>query len=177
MKSLSVILSIVAISVAAMAFCGNPFSSTSDATLTVVAICTTMIVGIHIIDRLEIREIRHEMLRQRQMSDEVKVNLRSVRTAMNITWGLVKANDKKYLSALYFFLSAFKIAIEMNDAYRASICIRQIDNLYTCKHRWGKDPGQINNITKLLTELRSLQLAKVFEKDLKKIKETIETIK
>lgn len=174
MKSLSVILSIVAIAVAAMAFCGNPFSSTSDASLTVVAICTTMIVGINIVDRLEIREIRREMLRQCQMSDEMKVSLQSVKVAMNIMWGLVKANDKKYLSALYSFLSAFKIAIEMNDAYRASICIKQIDNLYACNSQWSEDPNKIKSIQKLLAELRPMQLAKVFENDIKKIRQTIE---
>ena len=179
MKSLSLLFSIIAISVAVMAFCGNPFSSTSDASLTVVAICTTMIVGFSIIDRREIKELQQNMQEQNKITntikDNLKDNLKDVKIAISVTWGLIRVHENNYLPALYHFLNGFKTAIENNDACKASTCMNQIKELYSLQ--WAYDYPYIQAINKLLTDISLIKLSVVFKDDIEKINTKIKESK
>lgn len=160
MKTLSLLLSLIAVTLSAMMFWGDCFHPTSDSLISVIAICTTIIVGTHFLDAWTIHSIEERQKKLSQIEKELIEMKQSINIALHLSWGL-SFISYDLGNAFQECWKAFEMAISFGDAIRAKTCLDCIEKII----RKDKDKSLNERIQQaiLQSSIKSMSLYKVFK--------------
>ena len=129
MKHSAFILSLIAFAFSIMAFFNFNGRCTSDSALALVSICTTLIVGIKIMDTLKIQKYEDDMKRVFDLEsklENMKARLEELRQhsniALNANWGITFCSVDPKLSIEQSW-KAVQLSLLLEDAKRTNTCI------------------------------------------------------
>lgn len=129
MKESNLILSLIALAFSIMAFFSGETGLSSSGILAIIGICTTLIVGISVVDTLTIHRLEEKLEKQAKTIDELKELEHKVKqlknqsnTLFHHTWGITYLNDSPHL-ALFEFWKALNSAVKTDDVIRAKQCL------------------------------------------------------
>lgn len=106
-----------------------PFNSTADGALTIISILATLIVGISVVNSLEVAALKDKV------SDIEKIKKDSYKTSkktsilFHITNGNIYFKDKP-LIAMGYYLSALILALKINEPDYAEESLQRAENAY-----------------------------------------------
>lgn len=116
------IISFLALVFSILAFFScNTNASIEGGALALISICATLIVGVHILDAVKMKQLEdkmEELSKTKEELEKVKVN---ANIALNITWGLLFL-ESNHLDSFKHFALAYQYAISENDAKRVNTC-------------------------------------------------------
>ena len=155
MKTVSFLSSIIAIAIACMSLWGRSYHLTSESLIAVIAICTTIVVGVHLYDTWTLHKMEEKLEKLSGVNKEIEEMKRNSNIAFHVSWGLsfINSNPKKAFSECW---KAFEIAIFANDAIRANTCMKCLESI--------SKKSDLSDMVKLSTELLSAPLYQVFQK-------------
>ena len=122
MKHFFLILSLMAFAFSIMAFLGVNGSDAGSGVLALIGICTTLIVGVNVVDVLRVQKLE-EQIDDLQDLKELKTELTGLKhnanIALNITWGLsfLNMNPKKAIQNAW---KAVNLSLLANDPQRTN---------------------------------------------------------
>lgn len=129
-KEYSLILSLVALALSFVAITGiHCFEmNASEAVLTIVGICTTLIVGVSVVDAIAVRRLERKIEELDKLEKKVRKQTKQSNILFHHTWGIQHWKEQPY-TALYDFWRAFSIAAETDDIKRAKSCLANMEEL------------------------------------------------
>lgn len=99
---------------------------TGDNILTIIGLCTTLIVGTHFVDVMRLKDIEKRLEKLCEKEKSVFDLEKKMKIAFSATWGITYMNYQPY-SSLYHFLKAFHLALQYQDCIRAKTCLNGLD--------------------------------------------------
>lgn len=129
-KECSIILSLVALVLSFVAITGIHCleMDISESVLTIAGICTTLIVGVSVVDALTIRNLQQKIGSLDKLDKKVSRKLQQTNILFHHTWG-IQMWDKQPYTALSEFWRGFCIAAETDDIKRAKSCLANMEEL------------------------------------------------
>lgn len=129
-KEYSLVLSLVALALSFVAITGiHCFEmNASEAVLTIVGICTTLIVGVSVVDAIAVRRLGRKIEELDKLEDKVRKLTKQSNILFHYTWGIQHWKERPY-TALCDFWRAFSIAAETDDIKRAKSCLANMEKL------------------------------------------------
>lgn len=158
MKIFSFISSIVAIAIALMSLCGKCYSLVSESMIAVIAICTTIVVGIHLYDAWTIHNLEKRLEKLSGVEEQIEEMKHNSNIAFHLSWGLsfINQNPTKAFSECW---KSLELSIRANDAIRANTCLNCLESI---SKKINDKP--LSTIVKLSNDLLLSPLYKVFQK-------------
>lgn len=156
MKYLSLLISLLALAgVVVLTYCGKPLFG-ADSYISIIAICTTLIVGLHIVDSWTIYSLEKRLQELSKVEGEVKKTKEHTNIALHLCMGLgmVSWNSKQAITECWH---AFELAIKANDAVRANTCLQCLKVVI---ERGKLNVSELNLTTE---KIESIPLYKVFK--------------
>lgn len=156
---------------------------TSNNVLTLIGICTTLIVGVHFVDVMRLRDIEKRLNELNQKEQLIYDLEKKMTITFNATWGVTYMNYQPY-SSLYHFLRAFHYALQYQDCLRAKTCLNGLDKAIKRFESLIEEKQSFDDITDkdkiseaLFEEIKKEELYRVFKTDIDKIVLKINQIK
>lgn len=135
MRTISLILSIAAISFSIVALMGHCATTTADGALTIITICVTIIVGVSVIDTLTIHNLEKKIEKLTEKQVEFEAKEKSLNSMMvdqkintNISLGVGLVNWLPFTSFSYF-VKGLEKALETNNTNGISNCLLCMENV------------------------------------------------
>lgn len=122
MKNFSYILSLLAFAFSIMAFFGINGDDTGNGILALIGICTTLIVGVNVVDSLRVQKIEkqiEELDDMRTLKADLNKLKQDANIALKATWGisLIKMAPKKAIQETW---GAIRLSLIANEASKLS---------------------------------------------------------
>ena len=177
MKTNTVILfvSLIALALAIMSLYGSHIALSLDSAMAVVAICTTMIVGVSVLDRMTIHDIEKRL----DELKDVEKHLDDFKTNMNIIHhvdlGLAFFTWKPD-STIKEVYKAIEIAMKANDAKRTHACVENLQKLVNILNEIKVSNDGKKKMMEYKMDIRDTELYPVFKDQLDKIFKSIEKL-
>lgn len=156
---------------------------TSNNVLTLIGICTTLIVGIHFVDVMQLRDIEKRLNELNQKEQLIYDLEKKMKITFNATWGVTYMNYQPY-SSLYHFLRAFHLALQYQDCLRAKTCLNGINKAIKRFESLIKEKQSFDDITDkdkisetLFEEMKKEDLYCVFKADINRVFTKINELK
>lgn len=138
--------------------------------LTLIGICTTFIVGAHLVDVMRLRDIEKRIEELGKYKKSYIDLEKKIKISLSVSWSLSYLEMQPYTSFVYMF-NALKYALKYQDAKRAGICLAGLRKVANKMQK--KDDLDCTDKTKvsleLLDEIKDEYLYNVFKKDIIKI--------
>ena len=169
------LFSFVALCLSVYAVSNQYYADIPTAVLSLVGVCSTLIVGISVVDAFAVHSAFHkmegkvdELSKKMEELTKQEEKIRKLRKQANIlfhhTWGLVYANNQPY-DALNEFWKAFTSAAKDNDVKRAKVCLENtestIEDIMRQKEMEGLDERKIS--LPITDELKQTSVYVAFE--------------
>ncbi len=129
-KECSIILSLVALALSFVAITGiHCFEmNVSDSVLTIIGVCTTLIVGVSVVDAITVRRLERKIEELDKLEKKVRKQTKQSNILFHYTWGMQHWKEHPY-TALCDFWKGFTIAAETDDIKRAKSCLANMEAL------------------------------------------------
>lgn len=134
-KDCSIVFSLVALTLSIVALFGihQNIVCIPDLVLTLLGVCATFIVGVSVVNTIEILEVTRrlkEIDEIRKEVDEAKTRMKDLRfhanLALHVSYGLASWSWQPKL-AITECLKAMEIAMQQDDCVRANTCVSVLD--------------------------------------------------
>lgn len=156
---------------------------TGDNILTLIGICTTLIVGIHFVDIMRLKDIEKRINELNQKEQLIYDLEKKLKIAFNATWGVTYLKYQPY-SSLYHFLRAFHLALQYQDCLRAKTClnglemvIKRFESLKDENKPYDSNTDREKITETLLEEIKNEELYTVFKADINRVFTKINELK
>lgn len=136
----AVILSLSALVIAILALfskCGC--LSVENGVLSLVGVCTTLIVGINIVDALKIKQMEVKVKEMEQVRNDLEVLRINANIAIHTSLGLSYFNSQQYVKAFEEYQKSYKHAFENNDAKRVRMCTKLMKETIECVNKLNQE--------------------------------------
>lgn len=136
-KEVYFFIALIAFALSVMSIFGNHCKLSSGSAVAIIAVCTTMIVGMSIIDTLALRnaleridskiELLNSRINELNLLEEKVCKLRrQCNILFHHSWGLSYLNSQPY-DALCEFWKALELCARENDIRRGKSCLQNIE--------------------------------------------------
>ena len=170
MNLVSLFFSIIALVISiANATCKNfDECSIEKFILPLIAICTTLVVGVHLMDAWEVRDIKKRLEKLSNLENRVEEHKNKGNVALHLNMALSFVRWKPE-TALRECWKAFELSIVMDDAVRANTCINCLEIITRDITNEKKSIQYYKDIIKPSNEIANTSLYKVFHKRVEEI--------
>lgn len=184
MKTTTVTLfvSLIAIALAVMSLFGSHIALSPDAAMAIIAVCTTMIVGISVLDRMTIHNIEqgiHKIEERLDELNEVERRIDAIKTNVNIIHhvdlGLAFFTWKPEITIKEIY-RAIEIAMKSNDAKRIHTCVDNLQKLINILNERKVTDDEKKMMMDYKMDIRDTELYPVFKNHLEKVFMSIEEL-
>lgn len=171
MSNLSFIISIAALLTSLLIPNCKESISLNETLTSIIAICTTLIVGVHFLDSWTVNRMSEKVNKLAVLEEELKQTREQANIALHLTTaiGFISWKPQQAIEECW---KAFEMSMAQNDAIRANTCLdcmehfkQRIQDTTDTKIRAGK----FSNIIIISNKTLSSPLYKVFRKRINEI--------
>ena len=177
-SNVSLFIALISISLAIMSFFGRRYTLSPDTALAIVGVCTTMIVGVSVVDRMAIHDIEKRMEKLEDLEKKTDTMKTNANIANHVAFGLAYFNWQPEATIKEIY-KAIEIAMRVGDAKRTNTCVDNLQKLVDLlgKRSEGFSSTQkkkmINSIPK---SLENTELYIIFKDKLAKLEKSIDDL-
>ena len=112
----------MAFALAILAFFNYHGNVSENSILTLIAICTTLIVGINVVDAVKVNEMRKKIDELNTVTSNLEKNDKQMNVAVYVAWGLAFISWLPYTSFIQL-QKGLIIAIQIEDPHKVGLCL------------------------------------------------------
>ena len=175
-NTISLFFALIASALAIMSFYGSRIALSADSALAVVAVCTTMIVGVSVLDRMTIHDLEkrlNNLEKTEKKLEEIKTN---VNIANHVAFGLAFLSWKPE-STIKEFYRAIEIAMRAGDVKRTHACVKNLKRLIDMLNEKGVTETEKEKMKDNKIDINDTDLYPVFKNQLSEIFKSLGNIK
>ena len=177
MKTMTVcfFLSLIALALAIMSLYGSRIALSADSALAVVAVCTTMIVGVSVIDRMAIHDMEKRLDNLNGIEKEIEDMKTNANIANHVAFGLAffAWKPENTIREIY---KAIEIAMKTDDVKRAYTCIKNLQTLIDILKNRKVSDEEKRKIMGNNLDVSETELYPVFKEAIDKLYKSIEEL-
>lgn len=135
MKKCCLLLSLIAFALSVLAFFSNNKLSTDSGVLTLIGICTTLIVGVSVVDTLRLQQLEEKVKKLKEtketvekMSDKLEKLKNDANIALDANWGYTLYTIQPH-TAIQQVWKGLKLALLTDDCKKLKTCMEVLKHI------------------------------------------------
>lgn len=177
MKTMTVclFLSLIALALAIMSLYGSRIALSADSALAVVAVCTTMIVGVSVLDRMAIHDMEKRLDNLNGIEKEIEDMKINANIANHVAFGLAffAWKPENTIKEIY---KAIEIAMKADDAKRTHTCVKNLQAIINILNKRKVSNEEKEKIRDCNLDICETDLYPVFKDAIDKLYKSIEDL-